>query len=254
MRRTPHRSRTALAVAAALALALAACGGGDGGSSSDKETRASSGGEVGTRAPVTARPGPTATQKPTGGSGVSTRNTNPTVAAATPWAAPDVRFYNEDWSIWAADQSVANQDYVSSEGSIEGFRTYDGSCIMVTSRDVNEAIHDLGLDDDLMSSSMLDLSNDIKDFAETGRETLSLVRDDGGTMEGYSITYTGTETDSSGTTFNVAGYAFTRAVGDAGLKFEVLAECQAEYNLTPEQWQTTLSGIKLTGVSAGSMS
>ena len=38
------------------------------------------------------------------------------------------------------------------------------------------------------------------------------------------------------------------------VRVELAEACQAEYNLTPEQWQTTLSGIKLTGVSAGSMS
>ena len=46
-------------------------------------------------------------------------------------------------------------------------------------------------------------------------EKVSLVRDDGGTMEGYNITYTGTYTWADGATA-VTGYRFARAVGAAG--------------------------------------
>ena len=95
------------------------------------------------------------------------------------------------------------------------------------------------------------LSN-VDSFTETSREKVSLVRDDGGTMEGYNITYTGTYAWADGTTA-VTGYRFARAVGAAGLNFAVMLMCVDGEQLSPDQWHEVLSGIRIEGLSAGAM-
>ena len=44
-----------------------------------------------------------------------------------------------------------------------------------------------------------------------------------------------------------------RAVGDAGLKFSVMAMCRKGSSMTSDQWQTILGGIRIEGLTAGKM-
>ncbi|MDO4899101.1 hypothetical protein [Actinomyces sp.] len=170
------------------------------------------------------------------------------------WSAPSLKFYNEDTSVWYQDDSVVNTDSVSDKGNIEGFRTWDHACIGYETRDISERIHYLGLDDDTMSSLLVAVSDSvISDYNETGRETLDLVRDDGGTMEGYSVTWTGTFNYDDGTSESVEGYKFARAVGEAGLDFSVEIICSSGNNVSASQWHTILSGIRIEGLKAGKM-
>lgn len=250
-----NRPRAARALALGLclstALAITSCS-----SSGDGSATASTGNGV--IAPASQRPTAGALASPTpesAGHGLGTpRAPAPTVSAAAPWTPPDLKFYNEDYSVWYQDDSVVNTDAVTEHGNIEGYRTYSGSCIGYETRDISPEIHGLGLDDDTMSASLVEVrETTITNYAETNRTTLSLVRDDGGTMEGYSITWSGVFTYDDGTSENVEGYHFARAVGEAGLEFSVLAMCQAGHSITPEQWHTILSGIRIEGLSAGTM-
>ena len=110
-----------------------------------------------------------------------------------------MKFYNEDTSVWYQDDSIANPDAVTDQGNIEGFRTHDGNCQGIEKRDISEKIHDNPLSDDEMSSFLVDVKDgNISDVSETSRETVDRVRDDGGTMDGYSIGWTGTLTSESG--------------------------------------------------------
>ena len=86
-------------------------------------------------------------------------------------------------------------------------------CVGFIVRDISETTHMSSLSDEEKSASLAGtrLSN-VDSFTETSREKVSLVRDDGGTMEGYNITYTGTYAWADGTTA-VTGYRFARAVG-----------------------------------------
>ena len=103
-----------------------------------------------------------------------------------------------------------------------------------------------------MSDIHADASKDLDSFTETARERVSLVTDDGGTLEGYNITYTGTYTWASGPS-EVTGYRFVRSVGEAGLNFAVMLMCRSGSELTLDQWHEILAGIHLTGVSGGAM-
>lgn len=198
------------------------------------------------------------TASPTAPSGSGLGTASGRTATATPtlaWSPPNLKFYNEDYSVWYQDDSVINSDSVTSDGNIEGYRTYSGTCMGYETRDISREVYFLGQDDETMSSSLVEVKDSkISEYSETGRTTVDLVRDDGGTMEGYSITWTGVFTYSDGTTENVEGYHFARTVGEAGLEFSVLAMCASGYNLTPEEWNTILAGIRIEGLSAGKMS
>ena len=175
-------------------------------------------------------------------------------ASSTPWTAPSLKFYNEDYSVWYQDDSVVNSDAVTDQGNIEGFRTYDGNCLGLKKRDISEVIHNNPLSDDAMSSALVDVKeSNITDVNETGRDTVSLIRDDGGTMQGYTITWTGTYTAAGAEAQEVEGYKFARAVGDAGLNFSVTAMCRKGSGLSSDQWNTILGGVRIEGLSAGTM-
>ena len=175
-------------------------------------------------------------------------------ASPTPWTAPSLKFYNEDTSVWYQDDSIANPDAVTDQGNIEGFRTHDGNCQGIEKRDISEKIHDNPLSDDEMSSFLVDVKDgNISDVSETSRETVDRVRDDGGTMDGYSIGWTGTLTSESGESQEVEGYKFARAVGDAGLNFSAMVLCHRGSSITNDQWQTILGGIRIEGLTAGKM-
>ncbi|MDO4243359.1 MAG: hypothetical protein Q4C85_06300 [Actinomyces sp.] len=193
---------------------------------------------------------------PTRSSAVTTRTAAPPSPSARPaWTPPSLKFYNEDYSVWYQDDSVINTGAVSEHGNIEGYRTHSGNCVGYETRDISAVIYNLQLDDDTMSSTLVTVDESgISDFTEWSREKLDLVRDDGGTMEGYSITWSGVYTYADGTTETVEGYNFARAVGAAGLEFSVMAMCRVGHNITPEQWQTILRGIRIEGLTAGKMS
>ncbi|MBW3069299.1 MULTISPECIES: hypothetical protein [unclassified Actinomyces] len=262
-RPSARRATRALALALCLTsgLALAACGSGSGKAS---ESTAASGGSglslrASTQEPIPTLT-PTPTPSPSSGVGLSARSSEAPPSATPqqteePWSPPTLKFYNEDTSVWYQDDSVVNTDAVSSNGNIEGYRTWDNACIGYETRDISERIHDLGLDDDTMSSLLVPVNDSvITDYNETGRETLDLVRDDGGTMEGYSVTWTGTFNYDDGTTESVEGYKFARAVGNAGLDFSVEIICSSGRNVSAAQWHTILSGIRIEGLKAGKMS
>lgn len=252
------RRRTARTLAAGLclttALALAACSDSTGSDSaaSDPTTTGRAGLATRTAAP-TMDPVPTAS--PTKASGLATRTGAPPSFSPRPaWTPPSLKFYNEDYSVWYQDDSVVNSDAVTEHGNIEGYRTHSGTCIGYETRDISEAIYRIQLDDDTMSASLVPVNEStISEYTEWSRETLDLVRDDGGTMEGYSITWSGVFTYDDGTTEMVEGYKFARAVGAAGLEFSVMAMCKVGSNITPDQWQTILRGIRIEGLTAGKM-
>ena len=149
---------------------------------------------------------------------------------------------------------MVNSDAVTDQGNIEGFRTYDGNCLGLEKRDISEVIHNNPLSDDAMSSALVDVKeSNITDVNETGRDTVSLIRDDGGTMQGYTITWTGTYTAAGAEAQEVEGYKFARAVGDAGLNFSVMAMCRKGSGLSSDQWSTILGGVRIEGLSAGTM-
>lgn len=252
--RTRHRVARALsAVLCLTGLALSACSGSsnsaDPGPSEEGTPRATA--EAPTIDPV-------GTPTP-GADGNGTRHTAeaPTIgpsASSTPWTAPSLKFYNEDYSVWYQDDSVVNSDAVTDQGNIEGFRTYDGNCLGLEKRDISEVIHNNPLSDDAMSPALVDVKeSNITDVNETGRDTVSLIRDDGGTMQGYTITWTGTYTAAGAEAQEVEGYKFARAVGDAGLNFSVMAMCRKGSGLSSDQWNTILGGVRIEGLSAGTM-
>ena len=197
------------------------------------------------------------TDQPSPGATSAAPSAAPTTSAPaadpTPWTAPSLKFYNENWDYWYQDDSVTNQDSITSRGNLEGYRTYSGRCIGFIVRDISETTHMSSLSDEEKSASLAGtrLSN-VDSFTETSREKVSLVRDDGGTMEGYNITYTGTYAWADGTTA-VTGYRFARAVGAAGLNFAVMLMCVDGEQLSPDQWHEVLSGIRIEGLSAGAM-
>ena len=251
--RTRHRVTRALSAVLCLAgLALSACSGSsnsaDPGPSEEGTPRATA------EAPTIDHVG---TPTP-GADGSGTRHTAeaPTIgpSSSTPWTAPSLKFYNEDYSVWYQDDSVVNSDAVTDQGNIEGFRTYDGNCLGLEKRDISEVIHNNPLSDDAMSSALVDVKeSNITDVNETGRDTVSLIRDDGGTMQGYTITWTGTYTAAGAEAQEVEGYKFARAVGDAGLNFSVMAMCRKGSGLSSDQWNTILGGVRIEGLSAGTM-
>lgn len=253
--RRPARRTRMLAAALCLttSLAVSACSGNNSAATEESGPSTGSGLSVRTEQPSAPAPAPSPTPSAAGGLGMATASA-PTVSPRGPWVPPDLKFYNEDFSVWYQDDSVINTDSVTDRGNIEGFRTYNGNCIGYETRDISPEVYALGFADEPMSSSLVEVKETtISEYAETSRTTLNLIRDDAGTMDGYSITWTGVFTASDGTSENVEGYHFARAVGDVGLQFSVLAMCRAGYNLTAEEWNTILAGIRIEGLSAGSM-
>lgn len=192
-------------------------------------------------------PGPTSAA-PTADPATSAPTADP-----TPWTAPSLKFYNENWDYWYQDDSVTNQNSITSRGNLEGYRTYSGRCVGFISRDISETTHLSARSDDEKSSTLAGTGEvNVSSFAETSREKVSLVRDDSGTMEGYNITYTGTYAWTEGTTA-VTGYRFARAVSAAGLNFAAMLMCVDGEQMSPDQWHEVLSGIRIEGLSAGAM-
>ena len=259
----PRRAVRALAAGLCLAvcLALSACIIDRGstqseGSDDSEQTRSSAPSPSAPRGPIVSRrtdqpsPGTTGT---TSAAPSAAPTTSAPTAAPTPWTAPSLKFYNENWDYWYQDDSVTNQSAITSRGNLEGYRTYSGQCIGFIVRDISETTHLSSRSDDEKSSSLAGAGDvNVSSFTETSREKVSLVRDDGGTMEGYNITYTGTYAWADGTTA-VTGYRFARAVGAAGLNFAVMLMCVDGEQLSPDQWHEVLSGIRIEGLSAGAM-
>ena len=237
--------RTARALGAGLCLttafALSACGGDPIPITSAKTADSS----------ATASASPSTTPRPT-----RTPSASATPSASpTPWTAPSLKFYSEDDSVWYQDDSVVHTDSVTDQGNIEGYRTYNGSCLGHVTRDISELIHNISLSDDIMSGSKVNVTNtSITDVNETSRETLDLVHDDSGTMDGYSITWTGVYTAQGAAPEDVEGYKFARTVNDAGLDFSVMVMCLKGSSISYDQWRTILSGIRIEGLTAGKMS
>lgn len=259
-----HRSARALAASLCLvtALGLSGCGAGSDGDSDSAAAPASSASEEGAGGLSRASDRPTtdpAPQETSGGEsgGLGSRDPDDPSVQPTTWSPPELKFYNENWSYWYQDDSITNQESVSSEtDNLEGYRTYAGSCLGIAKREINPAIHTSsvgGMDDAALSDVLTDGSNNVDDFSETGRETVSLVRTDGGTLEGYNVTYTGTYTWAEGAG-PVSGYLFVRAVGEAGLNFTVMLMCKQGDEMTPAQWHEVLGGIRIEGLSATTMS
>lgn len=238
-------------------LALGACGGRGStrseGPTESEQTRSSAPSSPAHRGPIVSR----RTDQPSPGTTSAAPTADPTTSAPTadptPWTAPSLKFYNENWDYWYQDDSVTNQSSITSQGNLEGYRTYSGRCIGFIVRDISETTHLSPLSDEEKSSILagIRLSN-VDSFTETSRERVSLVRDDGGTMEGYNITYTGTYNWADGATA-VTGYRFARAVGAAGLNFAALLMCVDGDQMSPDQWHEILSGIRIEGLSAGAM-
>ncbi|WP_291456440.1 hypothetical protein [Actinomyces sp. oral taxon 448] len=150
---------------------------------------------------------------------------------------------------------MVHTDSVTDQGNIEGYRTYNGNCLGYVTRDISELIHNISLSDDIMSGSKVNVTNtSITDVNETSRETLDLVHDDSGTMDGYSITWTGVYTAQGAAPEDVEGYKFARTVNDAGLDFSVMVMCLKGSSISYDQWRTILSGIRIEGLTAGKMS
>ena len=223
------------------------------GSDDSEQTRSSAPSPSAPRGPIVSR----RTDQPSPGATSAAPSAAPTTsaptAAPTPWTAPSLKFYNENWDYWYQDDSVTNQSSITSQGNLEGYRTYSGRCIGFIVRDISETTHLSPLSDEEKSSILAGtrLSN-VDSFTETSRERVSLVRDDGGTMEGYNITYTGTYNWADGATA-VTGYRFARAVSTAGLNFAALLMCVDGDQMSPDQWHEILSGIRIEGLSAGAM-
>ena len=254
----PRSAVRALAVGLCLTvcLALGACGGRDSTRSEDSaepEQTRSAPSPSAPRGPIVSRRTDQPSPGPTSAAPTADPTTSAPTAAPTPWTAPSLKFYNENWDYWYQDDSVTNQSAITSRGNLEGYRTYSGQCIGFIVRDISETTHLSPLSDEEKSSILAGtrLSN-VDSFTETSRERVSLVRDDGGTMEGYNITYTGTYAWADGTTA-VTGYRFARAVGAAGLNFAVMLMCVDGEQLSPDQWHEVLSGIRIEGLSAGAM-
>ncbi len=72
-------------------------------------------------------------------------------------------------------------------------------------------------------------------------------------MEGYSMTYTANLNWDDGTSDPVEGYKFARVVKDSGFTLNVMVTCAQGYNISTEQWHTLLKGIRVQGVSSGTM-
>ena len=265
----PRRAVRALAAGLCLAvcLALSACIIDRGstqseGSDDSEQTRSSAPSPSAPRGPIVSRrtdqpsPGTTSaapSAAPTTSAPTAAPTTSAPTAAPTPWTAPSLKFYNENWDYWYQDDSVTNQSAITSRGNLEGYRTYSGQCIGFIVRDISETTHQSSRSDDEKSSSLAGAGDvNVSSFTETSREKVSLVRDDGGTMEGYNITYTGTYTWADGATA-VTGYRFARAVGAAGLNFAALLMCVDGDQMSPDQWHEVLSGIRIEGLSAGAM-
>ena len=78
-------------------------------------------------------------------------------------------------------------------------RTYSHTCVGFARRDISIAVYNSTLDDATLSDVRVDGSIEVDDYAETARETVSLVRSDAGNLEGYNATFTGTVSDGSST-------------------------------------------------------
>ena len=61
---------------------------------------------------------------------------------------------NENWDYWYQDDSVTNQDSITSRGNLEGYRTYSGRCVGFIVRDISETTHMSSLSDEEKSASL----------------------------------------------------------------------------------------------------
>lgn len=249
----PRRTAAAPALLLVASLALAGCGGGTDAAGGGSSTTGGPGalGEV-TPAPTTAATktslSPSATPS-SGNAGLGSASTQaPTVTA---WEPPSLKFYDEDYSVWRQDDSVVNQGAVTDKGSSEGYRTYDNACMGYETRDITREIHSSGMSDEAMSQVLIEESSDFSDYEGDDPSTVDLVRDDDGTMEGLSTSYTATYTYADKTTESVEGFRYARAVGDAGLQVTVVVMCKKGEGVSEDQWHTVLSGIRIEGLKAG---
>lgn len=189
-------------------------------------------GAVVTRQPSTATPTPTATAQPS--------------AAPTQWPNPDVKFYNEDDSIWYQDDSVANSDAVGDEDNIEGYRTNNHACIGYVARESGEELFSPDGNDNSLTKRQIETEESaLEDYSPDDPVIVDLVRDDDATMEGYELTFTATY--GSGP---VEGHRFARTVSQQGFMFSTMVICDSGSGLTTEQWHTVLSGLRLEGIDA----
>ena len=112
----PRRAVRALVAGLCLTvcLALSACGGRGStrseGPTESEQTRSSAPSSPAHRGPIVSR----RTDQPSPG----TTSAAPT-ADPTPWTAPSLKFYNENWDYWYQDDSVTNQDSITSRGNLE---------------------------------------------------------------------------------------------------------------------------------------
>lgn len=243
------RSRTLRALAAATslvaALSLSGCGIGGAATSttSAAQTTAAGGDSGGVLSDSTSEP--TLPPKPT-----------PSPTASTPPAPPasNVKFYVEDHTYWYQDDSITNQDAVSGSGNLQGFRTHQGGCLGYVKRDIEAIAYGTTLDDATLTDIWVGGNSEkLDNFTETGRETIALVRDDSGYMEGMNISFTGTYNSADGAT-PVTGYHYARAVGASGLVFTARLMCKQGSDPGLEVWHQILQGIRLEGITAGPLS
>lgn len=241
-----HRMARAIVITASLSLSLclASCSGGESASRtepSQEPTASSSPVTVPTlEAPVHARstPGtvPTLSQVP-----------NPDAG----WTPPALKFYNDDYSVWYQDDSITQQDSVTDQGNLEGYRTYDGYCLGYVNRDISSAYHQQQFDDDTYSYNRASRAEPIvHDFNSEKPEELGLVKDDGGIMGGYSAHWTGTTDSQQWSQRDLTGYHFSRVVGGAGLRFDVWIGCESGHEISVDQWHTILGGIRIEGMDS----
>lgn len=178
----------------------------------------------------------------------------PKPTPSAPWTPAEITFVNEDASVWYQDQSVVREGADTGLEETQGYRTYDGKCFGYITRNTSEETHNSSLSDPLLSSAMVSRDEEsMSSVVENPEEAVSLVRDDGGTLEGYSMTYTASFNWDDGTSDPVEGYKFARVVKDSGFSLGVLVTCRQGHNLSTEQWHTLLKGIRVQGLSGGTM-
>lgn len=263
----PRRSRPAAlrlltaSVCLSAALALSACGptGSSGSSGSSSASASASHGGVtlaertgaaedsGSTSTAESRP---TTQEPT----EPATSAAPSPTASATWSTPSIKFYNEDTSIWYQDDNVVNLDSVSSDGNIEGYRTNNNACFGFVTRETSQRVWSQRGNDDLSSSILIERKQQVlSDYNAQGAVAVDLVRDDGGTMQGYELAFSATMNYVDAPAEPVEGYRFARTVGDSGFQFEVMVLCQSGRNLSVDQWHTLLGGLRLEGLDAQAM-
>lgn len=153
--------------------------------------------------------------------------------------------------MWEKDDSVVNSSAVTDKGNIEGLRTYDRHCVGYETRDITREIHSSGLSDKTLSEALLNDTHGFDSYKGGDTSTVDLVRDDDGTMEDLSTSYTGTFKLADGSDQDIKGFRYTRAVGGAGLQLEVTIMCNIDHVVSEHQWHTILKGIRIDGLDAG---